>query len=147
MLIYPKPSLLGFCSEFSQKSKGLNQTFYFRIFRVLHNLQLSRFFVVVSFSTARLFYHSCLSLSTTFFILFFVAHQQLNHLIMYHCFCQQLFLFFSNSFLFEPLLSQWNYNITSPSAIVKRICSIFLHNFFPLYTLPVFPGFSLFFRS
>ena len=57
------------------------------------------------------------------------------------------FLFFSNSFLFEPLLSQWNYNITSPSAIVKRICSIFLHNFFPLYTLPVFPGFSLFFRS
>ena len=96
-------------------------------FYILFNLQLSRFFVVVSFSTARLFYHSCLSLSTTFFILFFVAHQQLNHLIMYHCFCQQLFLFFSNSFLFEPLLSQWNYNITSPSAIVKRICSIFLH--------------------
>jgi hypothetical protein len=28
-----------------------------------------------------------------FFILFFVAHQQLNHLIMYHCFCQQLFYF------------------------------------------------------
>ena len=62
-------------------------------FYILFNLQLSRFFVVVSFSTARLFYHSCLSLSTTFFILFFVAHQQLNHLIMYHCFCQQLFYF------------------------------------------------------
>ena len=94
-LIYPKPSLLGFCSEFSQIQRSKPDLLFseFSGFYILFNLQLSRFFVVVSFSTARLFYHSCLSLSTTFFILFFVAHQQLNHLIMYHCFCQQLFYF------------------------------------------------------
>ena len=38
-LIYPKPSLLGFCSEFSQKSKGLNQTFYFLNFQGLCIIQ------------------------------------------------------------------------------------------------------------
>ena len=36
---YPKPSLLGFCSEFSQKFKGLNQTFYFLNFQGLCIIQ------------------------------------------------------------------------------------------------------------
>ena len=49
-LIYPKPSLLGFCSEFSQKSKGLNQTFYFLNFQgftycLIFNYQGSHFVV------------------------------------------------------------------------------------------------------
>ena len=47
---YPKPSLLGFCSEFSQKSKGLNQTFYFLNFQgftycLIFNYQGSYFVV------------------------------------------------------------------------------------------------------
>ena len=72
-LIYPKPSLLGFCSEFSQKSKGLNQTFYFRIFRVvlLFSYQVSltsyQVFAVRSLVRQRdIYYHSMNNLSTTF---------------------------------------------------------------------------------
>ena len=49
------------------------------VFRVLHTVQFSRFFVVVSL-TAHLYYHKQLSLSTTFFILFFATELSLNSL-------------------------------------------------------------------
>ncbi|WP_288545096.1 hypothetical protein, partial [uncultured Clostridium sp.] len=55
------------------------KAFVLRIFRVLHTVQFSRFFVVAS-STAHLYYHKHLSLSTTFFILFFAAELSLNSL-------------------------------------------------------------------
>ena len=52
---------------------------FIRIFRVLHTVQFSRFFVVVS-ATAHLLYHSSLRLSTTFFNFFEVSqlHFSLN---------------------------------------------------------------------
>ncbi|MCC2172072.1 hypothetical protein LKD25_14075, partial [Clostridium fessum] len=45
------------------------KAFVLRIFRVLHTVQFSRFFVVVS-STAHLYYHKQLTLSTTFLFYF-----------------------------------------------------------------------------
>ena len=71
-LIYPKPSLLGFCSEFSQ-FKGLNQTFYFQNFQgftycLIFNYQGS---LLLSVSAAtHLVYQMLFCLSTTFFIYF-----------------------------------------------------------------------------
>ncbi len=64
---YPKPSLLGFCSEFSQIQRSKPDLLFseFSGFYILFNLQLSRFFVVL-FSTAWLFYHNLLCLSRTF---------------------------------------------------------------------------------
>ena len=49
---YPKPSLLGFCSEFSQIQRSKPDLLFseFSGFYILFNLQLSRFFVVVHFS-------------------------------------------------------------------------------------------------
>jgi hypothetical protein len=51
-LIYPKPSLLGFCSEFSQIQRSKPDLLFseFSGFYILFNLQLSRFFVVVHLS-------------------------------------------------------------------------------------------------
>ena len=64
---YPKPSLLGFCSEFSQIQRSKPDLLFseFSGFYILFNLQLSRFFVVL-FLTAWLFYHNLLCLSRTF---------------------------------------------------------------------------------
>ena len=67
-----------FCSECSH-SWSKPKTIFIRIFRVLHTVQFSRFFVVVSL-TAHLYYHKQLSLSTTFFILFFATELSLNSL-------------------------------------------------------------------
>ena len=49
---YPKPSLLGFCSEFSQIQRSKPDLLFseFSGFYILFNLQLSRFFVVVHLS-------------------------------------------------------------------------------------------------
>ena len=44
-----------------------HKAIFIRIFRVLHTVQFSRFFVVVVSATACLLYHSCSFLSTTFF--------------------------------------------------------------------------------
>ena len=91
---YPKPSLLGFCSEFSQKSKGLNQTFYFLNFQgftycLIFNYQGSLLSCFQQLGYFIITFCACQEL----FKLFFVAHQQLNQFIMYHCLCQQLFYF------------------------------------------------------
>ena len=66
-----KPFLLGFVLNFL-KSKGPNQTFSFRIFRVLHTVQ-SLIFKVLCCSlsqTAHTFYHKLFYLSRTFFDFF-----------------------------------------------------------------------------
>ena len=68
-----KPFLLGFVLNFL-KSKGPNQTFSFRIFRVLHTVQ-SLIFKVLCCSlsqTAHTFYHKLFCLSRTFLKTFFV---------------------------------------------------------------------------
>ena len=64
---YPKPSLLGFCSEFSQIQRSKPDLLFseFSGFYILFNLQLSRFFVVL-FSTAWLFYHNLFVLVKNF---------------------------------------------------------------------------------
>ena len=51
-LIYPKPSLLGFCSEFSQIQRSKPDLLFseFSGFYILFNLQLSRFVVAVHLS-------------------------------------------------------------------------------------------------
>ena len=96
---YPKPSLLGFCSEFSQKSKGLNQTFCFLNFQgftycLIFNYQGSLLFLLL---TARLFYHNSLCLSRAFLIIFCYssATQSVYHASLL---LSTTFLFFSNSF-------------------------------------------------
>ena len=64
-----KPFLLGFVLNFL-KSKGPNQTFSFRIFRVLHTVQ-SLIFKVLCCSlsqTAHICYHKLFCLSRTFSI-------------------------------------------------------------------------------
>ena len=69
-----KPFLLGFVLNFL-KSKGPNQTFSSRIFRVLHTVQ-SLIFKVLRYSlsqTARIFYHKLFCLSRTFLKNFFVS--------------------------------------------------------------------------
>ena len=65
-----------FCSECSH-SWPIPQAIFIRIFRVLHTVQFSRFFVVVS-ATARLCYHSCSFLSTTFLKFFSNRSRCLN---------------------------------------------------------------------
>ncbi|WP_455147112.1 hypothetical protein, partial [Clostridium sp.] len=69
----------GFVLNVLLNFKAYQKAFVLRIFRVLHTVQFSRFFVVAS-STAHLYYHKQLSLSTTFFILFFAAKFSLNSL-------------------------------------------------------------------
>ena len=97
-----KPFLLGFVLNFL-KSKGPNQTFFFRIFRVLHTVQ-SLIFKVLCCSlsqTAHICYHKLFCLSRTFlksfwsFVVVF-SQQQLLYVSILFRICQQLF----SSFLF-----------------------------------------------
>ena len=69
-----KSFLLGFVLNFL-KSKGPNQTFFFRIFRVLHTVQ-SLIFKVLCCSlsqTAHICYHKLFCLSRTFSKTFFIS--------------------------------------------------------------------------
>ena len=145
-LIYPKPSLLGFCSEFSQKSKGLNQTFYFL------NFQGFTYCLIFNYQGSLL---SCFQ-QLGYFIITFCACQELFKLFfccssatqsVYHVSLplSTTFLFFSNS-LFEPLFSQRNYNITLYPAIVKRICRFF-YTIFPALYIAVFSSIYLVFQE
>ena len=59
----------GFVLNVLLNFKAYQKAFVLRIFRVLHTVQFSRFFVVVS-ATAHIFYHRHLCLSTTFLIYF-----------------------------------------------------------------------------
>ena len=118
-----KPFLLGFVLNFL-KSKGPNQTFSFRIFRVLHTVQ-SLIFKVLCCSlsqTAHTFYHKLFCLSRTFFFFFksFLRSQLKLYILRNHFFFlkiavlrnenyittaipsrQALFSFFRNSFIAE----------------------------------------------
>ena len=107
-----------FCSECSLELLGLTKSLCsLRIFKVLHTVQFSRFFVVERcrlFSAATFIsYHNCFCLSTTFFIfLFFVFSPQAfsNHqpLLFFSpaginytttvVYCQQLFKTFFHLF-------------------------------------------------
>ena len=75
-LIDPKPSLLGFCSEFSQIQRSKPDLFNFLNFQgftycLIFNYQGS---LLLSVSAAtRLYYHSHNRLSTTFLNLFFAV--------------------------------------------------------------------------
>ena len=92
-----KPFLLGFVLNFL-KFKGPNQTFSFRIFRVLHTVQ-SLIFKVLCCSlsqTAHICYHKLFRLSRTFlktfwsFVVVF-SQQQLLYVSILFRICQQLF--------------------------------------------------------
>jgi len=78
-LIYPKPSLLGFCSEFSQIQRSKPDLLFseFSGFYILFNLQLSRFsFCCQTHLLQRLFIITgCLSFVNNFFNLFFVSFE------------------------------------------------------------------------
>ena len=87
---YPKPSLLGFCSEFSG-------------FYILFNLQLSRFsFCCQTCLLQRLFIITgCFSFVNNFFNLFFCFFRNIcrslkreNYISKSQTVCQQLFSFF-----------------------------------------------------
>ena len=97
-----------FCSECSLELLGLTKSLCsLRIFKVLHTVQFSRFFVVERcrlFSAATFIsYHNCFCLSTTFFIFlisFFettARFQQLEYHIITFIRCQHLFWSFSNN--------------------------------------------------
>ena len=95
-----KPFLLGFVLNFL-KFKGPNQTFSFRIFRVLHTVQ-SLIFKVLCCSlsqTAHIFYHKLFCLSRTFLNFFekvfsvwsSFAPAGINYITVISV-CQQLFI-------------------------------------------------------
>ena len=76
---YPKPSLLGFCSEFSQIQRSKPDLLFseFSGFYILFNLQLSRIsFRCQTCLLQRLFIITgCLSFVNNFFNLFFVSFE------------------------------------------------------------------------
>ena len=104
---YPKPSLLGFCSEFSQIQRSKPDLLFseFSGFYILFNLQLSRFFVVVylsgnSFIIPQLqlfvnnFFNFIFLLYRFKFILSMSCLRQLIYISMYYLFCQHFFQLF-----------------------------------------------------
>ena len=68
----------GFVLNVLLNFKAYQKAFVLRIFRVLHTVQFSRFFVVVS-ATAHIFYHKHSCLSTTFLIYFLFFFFQKRH--------------------------------------------------------------------
>ena len=68
----------GFVLNVLLNFKAYQKAFVLRIFRVLHTVQFSRFFVVVS-ATAHIFYHKYSCLSTTFLIYFLFFFFQKRH--------------------------------------------------------------------
>ena len=104
-LIYPKPSLLGFCSEFSQIQRSKPDLLFseFSGFYILFNLQLSRFsFCCQTCLLQRLFIITdCLSFVNNFFNLFFCFFRNIcrslkreDYISKSQTVCQQLFSFF-----------------------------------------------------
>ena len=111
-----KPFLLGFVLNFL-KFKGPNQTFSFRIFRVLHTVQ-SLIFKVLCCSlsqTAHICYHKLFCLSRTFSKTFFIS----------------LLWSLSSNFYMLPHLS-WSVNN------FFEVFSTFLHSLYRLF--PFFNG-------
>ena len=99
---YPKPSLLGFCSEFSQIQRSKPDLLFseFSGFYILFNLQLSRFsFCCQTCLLQRLFIITgCLSFVNNFFNLFFVLKSQAINAKLYlrniiSSFCTTMFAF------------------------------------------------------
>ena len=104
-LIDPNPSLLGFCSEFSQIQRSKPDLLFseFSGFYILFNLQLSKFlFCCQTCLLQRLFIITgCLSFVNNFFNLFFCFFRNIcrslkreDYIIKSQTVCQQLFLFF-----------------------------------------------------
>ena len=102
---YPKPSLLGFCSEFSQIQRSKPDLLFseFSGFYILFNLQLSRFsFCCQTHSLQRLFIITgCFSFVNNFFNLFFCFFRNIcrslkreDYISKSQTVCQQLFSFF-----------------------------------------------------
>ena len=108
-LIYPKPSLLGFCSEFSQIQRSKPDLLFpeFSGFYILFNLQLSRFsFCCQTCLLQRLFIITgCLSFVNNFFNLFFCFFRNIcrslkreDYISKSQTVCQQLFSAFIQLF-------------------------------------------------
>ena len=104
-LIDPKPSLLGFCSEFSQIQRSKPDLLFseFSGFYILFNLQLSRFlFCCQTCLLQRLFIITgCFSFVNNFFNLFFCFFRNIcrslkreDYISKSQTVCQQLFSFF-----------------------------------------------------
>ncbi|MCR1941786.1 hypothetical protein, partial [[Clostridium] symbiosum] len=71
-----------FCSECSLELLGLTKSLCsLRIFKVLHTVQFSRFFVVASAATL-IVYHLASRLSTTFFYFFQLSFFQIFTLLL-----------------------------------------------------------------
>ena len=111
-LIDPKPSLLGFCSEFSQIQRSKPDLLFseFSGFYILFNLQLSRFlFRCQTCLLQRLFIITgCFSFVNNFFNLFFCFFRNIccslkreDYNSKSQTVCQQLFLFFQCFFIFR----------------------------------------------
>ena len=107
-LIDPKPSLLGFCSEFSQIQRSKPDLFNFLNFQgftycLIFNYQGS---LLLTCSTAALiWYHVFFCLSTTFSIYFFISFETFAALSRakiiisnQQLFVNKFFCFFSNFF-------------------------------------------------
>ena len=107
---YPKPSLLGFCSEFSQIQRSKPDLLFseFSGFYILFNLQLSRFsFCCQTHLLQRLFIiTACLSFVNNFLNLFFCFFRNICRSLKREDYnsksptvCQQLFSGFYNFIL------------------------------------------------
>ena len=103
-LIDPKPSLLGFCSEFSQIQRSKPDLFNFLNFQgftycLIFNYQGS--LLLASSAATLIYYHKYLLLSTTFLFIFlfvFLSCDSEIYIIRSTAECQQLFNYFSKKF-------------------------------------------------
>ena len=118
-LIYPKPSLLGFCSEFSQIQRSKPDLLFseFSGFYILFNLQLSRFsFCCQTCLLQRLFIITdYLSFVNNFFNLFFCFFRNIcrslkreDYISKSQTVCQQHFcIIFTIFMLFHIIQISW----------------------------------------
>ena len=123
-----KPFLLGFVLNFL-KSKGPNQTFSFRIFRVLHTVQ-SLIFKVLRCSlsqTAHICYHKLFCLSRTFSktFSFRCCDRSAATFVCYHIFpdLSTTFLFFSSRLRASQRRKEYN---TRPCFKCQQVFFVFL---------------------